>query len=859
MASSSSSTPYSQSPKKYDVFISFRGEDTRSNFTSHLHDALHSKQIYTYIDYRLEKGDEVWPSLEKAIEDSTLFLVIFSKNYASSTWCLKEPTKILECSKNEGQLVIPVFHRVDPTHVRKESWSYQKAFEEHELKSINEQQLAKWREALTHASNLSGWHCSFVRDDEAELIREIVNCVIQRLGRMYQSEDYLKDLIGIHKRIADLELLLDKSSNIVQVIGIWGMGGIGKTTLAKVLFHKLRYAYEGFCFMAHVREEARKYGIDALREKLILKLLGDTKSHIGMLDSISPVAMNRLGRKKVFIVLDDVDDHEQLENLARGHEFGSGSKILITTRDKQVLGKEVDDIYQLKALNYDEAFILFSINAFGDDYADPENLVNLSKIDLSRSKNLMELPDFSKAIHLEEVELSFCSKLQSVHSSILSLHSLRRLLLYNCRALTSLKSNTHLKSLSYLDLEYCSRLNEFSVTSENSGFQLMLSCTSIHGELCSSSGHLSKIDSLKLVECENVTSLHKLVDLRNLTHLLVYKCNKLASNLCSTFDDMRALQVLSLIDCSELFEVPDNINLLSSLCELNLSRSNIETLPLSIKHLSSLRRLSLYECKRLRSLKLPPSISTLIAQHCRSLETFHSPLTNEDEEGNKADYDKQIICNNHNPCFRFTNCLKLDGHSIKAAEAKVLLEINRAIHEKVEMEYPGERVPEWFMYRTTQSSITVDLCTIPQPWDGNFIFCAVIPKSTQKNKILVKWFIDGQYTCKSFGADCYDLLWSDHVFFWYDRKSCGEVQRKIEEKKRDAQTNSYHPLLQIEFGMEDSFAFDHEIISVEECGVCPTSALEYQTYIKRIQLASQPHPNSIAMETPSRKRKYQLG
>ncbi|XP_028786080.1 TMV resistance protein N-like [Neltuma alba] len=164
MASSSSSAPSSQSPKKYDVFISFRGEDNRFNFTSHLHEALRTNQIDTYIDYRLEKGDEVWPSLEKAIKDSTLFLVIFSENYASSTWCLKELAKIFECSKNQDHLVMPVFHRVDPSHVRKQSGSYERAFEEHERKiNINNQQLQRWKEALTQAAGLAGWHCGFNR------------------------------------------------------------------------------------------------------------------------------------------------------------------------------------------------------------------------------------------------------------------------------------------------------------------------------------------------------------------------------------------------------------------------------------------------------------------------------------------------------------------------------------------------------------------------------------------------------------------------------------------------------------------------------------------------------------------------
>ncbi|KAI9109430.1 hypothetical protein K1719_019484 [Acacia pycnantha] len=999
MASSSSSTPSPQPRNKYDVFISFRGEDTRLNFTSHLHEALHSNQIDTYIDYRLEKGDEVWPSLEKAIEDSILFLVIFSENYASSTWCLKELAKILECSKNEGHLVMPVFYGVDPSHIRKQSGSYQKAFEQHEHKGIDKQQLQNWREALTHTANLSGWHCGVDRN-EAELITEIIKCVVQKLDDKYQSEDYLKDLIGIHRRMADVESLLYKgSNNDVRFIGIWGMGGVGKTTLAKALFNKFHSAYEGSCFLSSVREKSKKYGIAALKKKLILELLGDKESHIDMVDDTIPAyAIRRLSRKKNFIVLDDVDDHhEQLENLAGRHRwFGPGSKILVTTRDKQVFGKEVDYIYKLEALNSDEAFQLFSLNAFKKDYGgdpkmrelakkvtryadgnplalkvlgsflkismhhlikemgrqivreqslnDPQkcsrlwdsneiseilkenkggdaiegiileaselleeiclsplalssmpnlkflifhkdfkenklkfpcgieflpnklkllcwkeypskslpatfkgenlvqiqmtysnltklwdgdqNLVNLREIDLLGSRDLIELPNFSKAIHLEQVNLSLCSKLRSVHPSILSLHSLRRLLLRDCEALTSLTSNTHLKSLSDLDLGGCSRLNKFSVISE-SLFDLDLSGTAINDELCSSSGRLNKIDSLSINGCESVRSLNNLVDLRTLTRLYASNCNKLASNLRSLFNEIRTLKILRLTDCNELFEVPENISLLSSLVELDLSRTNIETLPLSIKYLSSLQDLYLVECKRLRFLpELPPYISNLSTENCISLETLHlSHIHN--------NYDVSYMN------FMFTNCMKLDGQSIKSVETKVLLDINKAIYKYIRMEYPGERFPEWFMYRTTQCLVTVDLRSIPEPWDGSFIFCIVISKSLDERSVdtgidakwflvLVNWFIDGQ---KVEDGSCNILLrvlmLSDHIVLWYDRDSYGEVQRKIEEKKRDAESNTYHPLLQIQF--------TGRVGDIKECGVCPTSALECQNYIQQIQ------------------------
>jgi len=145
--------------KKYDVFISFRGEDTRRNFTSHLYEAL-SKNVLTFIDdNELEKGDEISSALIKAIEGSYASIVIFSKDYASSKWCLNELVKILECKKDHQQIVIPVFYEIDPSHVRNQVGSYGQAFAKHErdLKHDREM-LQKWKDALTEAANLAGWH-----------------------------------------------------------------------------------------------------------------------------------------------------------------------------------------------------------------------------------------------------------------------------------------------------------------------------------------------------------------------------------------------------------------------------------------------------------------------------------------------------------------------------------------------------------------------------------------------------------------------------------------------------------------------------------------------------------------------------
>ena len=84
----------------HDVFLSFRGEDTRYNFTSHLYQALCDKGFNTFIDNDLRRGEEISTELLKAIESSMISIVVFSDNYASSGWCLDELVKILECRNN---------------------------------------------------------------------------------------------------------------------------------------------------------------------------------------------------------------------------------------------------------------------------------------------------------------------------------------------------------------------------------------------------------------------------------------------------------------------------------------------------------------------------------------------------------------------------------------------------------------------------------------------------------------------------------------------------------------------------------------------------------------------------------------
>ncbi|KAI6686497.1 hypothetical protein NL676_032410 [Syzygium grande] len=354
----------SSSRYRYDVFLSFRGIDTRHGITEHLYHELVLNGVRAFRDEEgLEGGDEIDSSLLDAIDDSAAAVAIISENYATSRWCLEELARIVERRK----LLLPVFYNVEPWQVRRQAGPFKEGFEKHE-KRYEAEKVNRWKTAMEKAGNISGWD-SKVRN-EADIIQSLVKRILTKLKNTPLG--VAKYPVGLDRRFEELKRIMDVNLNGVLILGFHGMGGVGKTTLAKALYNKLVARFQRRSFVPKIRESSQvEGGLESLQAKLIGDL-SSSKESGRQIDDIS-AGINEIKQlvyeEPVLIVLDDVNDIRQLKALAGSRDwFYDGTRIIVTTRDKDVLPESiVNEFYEVKELIFPEALQLFSYHAFGRD------------------------------------------------------------------------------------------------------------------------------------------------------------------------------------------------------------------------------------------------------------------------------------------------------------------------------------------------------------------------------------------------------------------------------------------------------------------------------------------------------------
>ena len=174
--------------------------------------------------------------------------------------------------------------------------------------------------------------------------------------------------VGIDSRVDAIELLLDMNSNDVRMVGIHGLGGVGKTTIAKAIYNRITNFFELSCFLEDVREKSRTHAdIINLQEMLLSKISQGTYVKVDSIPKGIIMIKEMLSRTRLLLILDNVDESEVMENLLGECDWlALGSRVIITTRDKQVLNTLGKDhlIYELKGLNQFESHELFNLHAF---------------------------------------------------------------------------------------------------------------------------------------------------------------------------------------------------------------------------------------------------------------------------------------------------------------------------------------------------------------------------------------------------------------------------------------------------------------------------------------------------------------
>ncbi|KAL6316810.1 hypothetical protein AAG906_021110 [Vitis piasezkii] len=321
--------------------------NTRFTFTDHLYSALcQQKGIRTFRDDEgLDRGEEIGSSLLKAIEESRMYIVVFSKTYAHSKWCLDELAKIMECKTQKDRWLCQ-FSNI-----------FGEAFDKYQ--KVPEDKVMRWKAALTEAANF--------------------------LDTMYSMGIIVQDILSRNlKLLHEMASLIHIDSNDVRVIGICGIDGIGKTTLAKVVYNKIVHQFDGASFLLNI--SSQKTNLLQLKRQLLRDILGEdipTRSD----NSKGSYDIGRMFKsKKALVVLNDIDYSGQLESLVQTCSiFGPGSRIIVTAR--QLIMFRLDALYEVKELNCKEAIQLFSLHAFHMN-SPQKGFINLSRCIVDYCKGL---------------------------------------------------------------------------------------------------------------------------------------------------------------------------------------------------------------------------------------------------------------------------------------------------------------------------------------------------------------------------------------------------------------------------------------------------------------------------------------
>ncbi|XP_030473952.2 disease resistance protein RPV1-like, partial [Syzygium oleosum] len=363
-----------------EVFLSFRGPDTRRHFANFLHIMLTGAGIDVFIDDEdLVKGKDLWDGLIEAIDQSKISIAVISKDYASSKSCLMELEQMLKCVDNGDHIIIPIFYYVEPSDVRYCKGPFETSLLGHKHRRIKDTVIGSWKAALHRIGNMDGHHLHEKNEViHVKLIKQIFREVQQNL----KKEDLTvpDHLVGVDPHVPGImaKLKVDYCNGKVtkigdkreKVLGIYGITGVGKTVLAKYVYNQLLHLYDACSFCEKIQAEIEHDCVLSVQNKLISHLHKGNAEKFDSSDKALIHIQNRFRTMKVLLLLDDVNNDEQLSALVGKLDWlGPGSRVIVTSQRRDVL-KNINgaESFVLERMEKDDALKLFCRHAFGMDF-----------------------------------------------------------------------------------------------------------------------------------------------------------------------------------------------------------------------------------------------------------------------------------------------------------------------------------------------------------------------------------------------------------------------------------------------------------------------------------------------------------